>query len=151
MTTIGAQRTDTTGPIHDYVRALLRRSLEERTGRERRIAELEQNGHRIVGSGQVHGDAWEITDWRSGSIIAAGVGGDEAYEAATRRLDPAEMWIHIDHVDDEDLADLEHPGLPDSLAEALQDWLGGVSTTDADVAQFVGWSVEEVAQHRGEL
>jgi hypothetical protein len=32
----------------------------------------------------------------------------------------------------------------------LQDWLGLSGTPDEDVAEFVGWSVEEVARHREE-
>jgi hypothetical protein len=32
----------------------------------------------------------------------------------------------------------------------LQDWLGSMGTPDEDVAQFVGWAVEEVARHREE-
>ncbi|MGW4781516.1 hypothetical protein ACWEPA_33275 [Streptomyces filamentosus] len=41
-------------------------------------------------------------------------------------------------------------GVPTSLAEALQEWLGGLNTPDEDVAAVVGWSVEEVARHREE-
>jgi hypothetical protein len=37
-----------------------------------------------------------------------------------------------------------------SLADALQDWLESAGTSDEDVAQFVGWSGEEVARHREE-
>jgi hypothetical protein len=39
-------------------------------------------------------------------------------------------------------------GIPDNLAQALQDWLGRAATTDEDAAQFVGWPVEEVSRHR---
>ncbi|GAA1319160.1 hypothetical protein OOK39_45670 [Streptomyces sp. NBC_00264] len=38
--------------------------------------------------------------------------------------------------------------IPGSLADALQDWLGSAGTLDEDVAEFVGWSVDEVARHR---
>jgi hypothetical protein len=44
----------------------------------------------------------------------------------------------------------EETRLPVSLADALQDWLESAGTSDEDVAQFVGWSGEEVARHREE-
>lgn len=66
------------------------------------------------------------------------------------RLDPDGKWLHIDSLDTEP-GSVDLAGLPASLADALQDWLGSTGTSDEDVAQFVGWSVEEVARHREEV
>lgn len=92
---------------------------------------------------------WEITDWRTGELIKGGTGSYEAYDAAAVQLAPDGKWIHIDNVGDE-LTEVEAAGVPASLANALQDWLGSAGTPDEDVAAFVGWSVEEVARHREE-
>ncbi|WP_399553847.1 hypothetical protein OG473_39290 (plasmid) [Streptomyces anulatus] len=92
---------------------------------------------------------WEITDWRTGELIKGGTGSYEAYDAAAVQLAPDCKWIHIDNVDDE-LTEVEVAGVPASLANALQDWIGSAGTPDEDVAAFVGWSVAEVARHREE-
>ncbi|MCX5395675.1 hypothetical protein [Streptomyces sp. NBC_00102] len=150
--------TDTTRPqpavdaaVRDFVNALLRQRLADEEARREGINELERTGHRIIDGGQTNSylDTWEITDWHTGEVIVGGTGGYEAYDAAAQRFDPDGMWVHIDNVDNP-VTDVEHPGLPTSLAEALQDWLGSISTSDRDVAGFVGWSVEEVARHRAE-
>ena len=140
--------------LREYVRALLRHNLADEQARQERIRDLEKAGHRIVGGGQTgmseDGQAtWEITDWRTGNLIMDGTGSYEAYDAAAHRLDPDGKWIHIDNIDD-DPTEVEFDGMPASLANALQDWLGTTSTPDEDVASFVGWSVEEVARQREE-
>ncbi|MGC4966290.1 hypothetical protein ACLQ2H_09755 [Streptomyces globisporus] len=150
-TTIREQSAvDTT--VRNFVQALLRQRLADEEARREGINELARTGHRIVGGSQTSSgsmETWEITDWRTGDVIVGGTGGYEAYDAAADRFDPAGMWVHIDNVDNP-LTDVEHPGLPASLAESLQEWLGSLSTSDEDVAGFVGWSVEEVARHRAE-
>lgn len=144
----GAQPgTDTA--VRDYVRALLRQRRADEDARLERIHALEADGHRIIDGGQTGQDTWEITDWRTGETLVAGDGGYEAYGAAATRLDPDGKWRHVDTLDD-DPTDVEPAGIPASLADALQDWLGSTGTPDDDVAEFVGWSVDEVARHREE-
>lgn len=139
--------TDTA--VRDYVQALLRQYRSDEDARQQRIRALEAAGRRIVDGGQTGQDEWEITDWRSGETLASGTGGPDAYGEAAQRLDPNGTWLHVDNLDT-DPVDVEPVGIPASLAEALQDWLGLASTTDEDVAQFVGWSVEDVARCRQE-
>jgi hypothetical protein len=139
--------TDTA--IRDYVRALLRQYRSDEEARQETIRDLEAKGHRIIDGGQTGQDTWEITDWRTGELLASGTGGDRDYDAAASRLDPDDKWLHIDTVDT-DSSSVEPVGIPASLADALQDWLGMASTPDEDVAEFVGWSVEDVARHREE-
>ena len=84
-------------------------------------------------------------------MLASGTDGLAGYEAAGARLDPDDTWFHIDHADgdEDDYAEpVDHHGVPESLANALQDWLGMTSTPNEDVAVVVGWSVEEVKRHR---
>lgn len=135
--------------VRDYVRALLRQYRADEDARQERIRALEAEGRRIVDGGQTGEDTWTITDWRTGELIDFGTGDHRHYDAATRRLDPDGKWLHIDNVD-ADLGDVEPVGIPDSLAGALQDWLGSAGTADEDVAAFVGWPVEEVTRHREE-
>ncbi|MFD3941777.1 hypothetical protein [Streptomyces sp. NPDC058579] len=70
----------------------------------------------------------------------------------THTDDPDGKWILIDndrHLDrpEDSMAPVDPAGVPHSLSEALQDWLGMSSTPDEDTAEFVGWSVEEVSRH----
>jgi hypothetical protein len=139
--------TDTA--VRDYVQALLRQQRADEDARQETIRNLEKTGRRIVGGGQTTQDEWEITDWRTGEILASGAGGLDGYDEAAKRLDANGTWLHIDTVDGE-LTSVSAAGVPASLAEALQDWLGMSSTPDEDVAEFVGWSVDDVARHRAE-
>lgn len=137
--------TDTA--VRDYVRAVLRQYRADEDALLERISALEEEGRRIIDGGQTGQDTWEITDWRTGDLIVKGTGGLEAYGEAAQRLDPDGTWLHRDNLDVEP-EDVEPVGVPASLAASLQDWLGMPSTPDEDVAQFVGWSVEDVAHHR---
>ena len=143
----GGPGTDTA--VRDYVQALLRQYRLDEEARQESIRALEAVGRRIVDGGQTGPNQWEIRDWRSGETLASGSGGIDAYDEAGARLDPDGTWLHLENVPS-DLTSVPPIGLPASLAEALQDWLGMASTTDEDVAQLVGWSVAEVARHREE-
>ena len=147
MTDTSNLQAGTDTAVRDYVQALLRQHRADEDNRLESIRALEEAGRRIVDGGQTGQDTWAITDWRTGDLIASGTGGYDDYGAAAARLDPDGKWLHIDNID-ADSTSVEPVGLPASLAEALQDWLGLVATTDEEVAQFVGWSVEEVARHR---
>lgn len=136
--------TDTA--IRDYVRALLRQRRLDEEARQESIRALEASGHRIVGGGQTGQASWEITDWRTGAVLASGTGDHRDYDDAASRLDPDGNWLHIDNIDS-DPTIVEPAGIPASLADALQDWLGSTGTTAEDVAQFVGWSTDDVARH----
>lgn len=149
MTNTQEARPGTDTAVRGYVQALLRQYRADEDTRQERIRALEAAGHRIVNGGQTGQDEWEITDWRTRETLARGTGGINAYDEAGARLDPDGTWFHVDNLDT-DPVDVEPVGIPASLADALQDWLGLASTTDEDVAQFVGWSVEEVARHREE-
>ncbi|MFD8013620.1 hypothetical protein [Streptomyces sp. NPDC058955] len=142
-----------TGPVLQHIEAVLRRDLAETQARQEEIDRLEKAGHGIVSGGQIGWQpdvqaTWNITDWRTGEVIAVGVGGYESYTAAGQRLDPDGKWIHIDSVEAGNSLDVDHGDIPESLASALLDWLGGVYTSHEDVAVVVGWSAEEVARHR---
>ena len=149
MTDTHSPQSGTDTAVRDYVQALLRQHRLDEEVLQESIRALEADGHRIVDGGQTGQESWEITDWRTGDVLASGAGDHGLYDDAATRLDPGGKWLHIDNLDT-GLADVEPIGIPASLADALQDWLGSTATPDEDVAQFVGWSVEDVARHREE-
>jgi hypothetical protein len=46
------------------------------------------------------------------------------------------------------LPDVIAPGVPPSLGQAIDDWISQTSTPDDEIAEFIGWSVEKVREHR---
>lgn len=149
MTAIPAQQTAVGGPIGDYIRALLTQLHADAQARQSRIEALENTGHRIIDGGRIYPAGWEVIDWRTREVIASGDGDIDAYNKAVAGIDGSDRWVHIDRIDDEDSPTVPAGGIPESLADALQDWLSMASTSDQDVAAVIGWSVDEVAQHRG--
>ncbi|WP_329047103.1 hypothetical protein [Streptomyces sp. NBC_01422] len=141
--------TDTA--VRDYVRALLRAHHADEEARQQQIRALEASGCRIIDEESPSGDEllWTVMDWRTGVVLAHGAGGPNVRDAAVARLDPDGLWVHVDTVD-VTVTVVEHPGLPASLADMLQDWVGSSATPDEDVAAVTGWSAAEVARHRAE-
>ncbi|GIE78590.1 hypothetical protein Aph02nite_45400 [Actinoplanes philippinensis] len=44
--------------------------------------------------------------------------------------------------------DVVTPGVPPSLRKALEEWVVDESTPDDEVADFIGWPVARVREHR---
>jgi hypothetical protein len=129
--------------LKTYIQHVLEANHADNARIDQRIAELESEGRRIVAGGQISETSWDIVDWRTNEILAAGNDGLDGYEAAGKDLDPADRWIHYDRVvEDVELTWVEPGDLPDGLAEVVEDWaLSG----DADeVAEYVGWTVDKV-------
>lgn len=140
-----------TDAVREHICRVLEASNHDDQARLRRVEELERDGHRIVGGGQTSADGWEISDWRTGELLAQGVGGLKGFDAETDRLDPDGKWFHCDHVsDDVPSSEIETPGIPVSLGYAIQDWLAMLATSDEEVAEFIGWPVERVRALREE-
>jgi hypothetical protein len=141
---------DSTDLVRVHVRALLSDQARDARGRDAQIKALESQGHRIVSGGQTGPNTWEILDWRTGLELTQGDDGLEGYDAATDRLDPDEIWIHIAQVDPEPRPLPVAAGIPESLSEALADWASSLSTSDEEIAEFIGWSENKVHDHRRE-
>jgi hypothetical protein len=120
----------------DYIRAVLAQAEAGNVAIEERARELEASGHRIIsGERTTPYDydgkcGWEITDWRSGEVLAKGHSTVEDHGEAIDRLQRefSAVFYHEDSMEDE--ADqqggyLNHPEttLPVSLAESLQTWV----------------------------
>ncbi|MDI6098843.1 hypothetical protein QLQ12_09550 [Actinoplanes sp. NEAU-A12] len=135
----------------DLVKTHIQNALEaNRADNEKigeRISELEAQGNRIVTGGQIGETAWDIVDWRTNEILAAGNDGPGGFLAAGQELDPDDRWIHYDRVlEDAGLTYVVTEGLPDGLANAIEDW--ALSGDAEEVAEFIGWPVEKVREHQ---
>lgn len=140
--------------VRDHVRKILETIAAENAAEDNRIAYLEEGGHRIVDGGQT-GDYdddnecdWEITDWRTGGVLAAGHGPAEDYGTAWDRLDPDGKFFHIDRVNDMPMAVPATPGVPPTLAEVLEQWVETSNTPSEELAEVAEWTVERVEESR---
>lgn len=135
--------------VKQHVIALLGKSCELHEAIEQRVREHESAGGLVVNAGQVDHDTWEVTDYRTGETLAKGDGGLQGLFECLGSSQAA-SWALIDPLT-ENLYDDElliTPGLPESLCEALDNWIGSRATPDEEVAEFVGWPVERVAEAR---
>lgn len=139
-----------TDVVRTHIRALLAECAQDTQRRDTEIQKLETQGRRIVSGGQTGPGSWEILDWRTGEELAHGDDGPDGYDATTDRLDPDGTWIHIDHIGPEPEPLPETAGIPDSLSEALDDWISSRTTSDGEIADFIGWPVDQVYAHRRE-
>lgn len=131
--------------VRNHVRKILRARGAGREAEDAKIRGIEAAGGRIVDGGQLDNQTWEITDWRTGTRLAHGDGGLDGFSEAWLRLDPDGCWWHIDRIGENFLSEPSATdGVPPSLAEALQDWVEGLSTPDEEIAAVAGWDVAEV-------
>ena len=68
----------------------------------------------------------------------------------TARLDPSDALFHIDQVRPDFPPLPVSTGIPESLSETLENWIGSGFTPAKGLAEFVGWDVEEVRYCRRE-
>lgn len=134
--------------VKKHIETLLQHENYIDNAREAILRGYEAKGYRIVDGGQTDHDTWEVKDYRTGETIVQGGGGIDGY-LETVGSDQGKMWVDIDPLT-EDLYDEPEPvteGLPESLCEALSNW---VSTADSeDIAEFIDWPVERVEAATG--
>src|ERR1700749_4953589 len=108
--------------IREYTRAGLSTTAEAEKAEDDEIARIEAEGFRLVDGGQVTEDRWEITDFRSGEILAEGEGGPDEYFEAANALDNDLKIYYVGAIASEISSRFPAPeppeGLPGSLAEA---------------------------------
>ncbi|MDJ0384963.1 hypothetical protein [Streptomyces sp. G-G2] len=139
----------------DLTRRYIRKWLDanERVQEQfaQKVAEVEAAGHRLIDGGQTgsYDDAgrasWAINDWRTGAVLASGCDDYEGYSAAVAKADPDNCWILVDNLSEETgLPEVDSiPGLPDSLAEALQEWVES-KAAPLEVAAWINERLEDV-------
>ena len=123
--------------IGEYIRAVLDTAAQAEKAEDDEIARIEAEGFRLVDGGQVAEDRWEITDFRSGEILAEGAGGPDDYFEAASALDNDLRIYYVGAISSEISSRFPVPrppaGLPESLAEALANW---VSEHTGEAQQF---------------
>jgi hypothetical protein len=121
--------------IVSFVEAVLTRAAEENAAEEARFALAEADGCRIIDGGQElpYDDdgraAWDVTDFRTGAVLATGHGSLGDCGRALQRLE-SELGQPLCHVEDlrEEVAEeggyseMPPTSLPESLAECLRNW-----------------------------
>ncbi len=113
--------------IREYLRAVLDTAAQAEKAEGDEIARIEAEGFRLVDGGQLTEDRWEITDFRSGEILAEGDGGPDEYFEAANALDNDTKIYYVGAISSEVFLRFPVPepptGLPESLAEALAKWV----------------------------
>jgi hypothetical protein len=141
-----------TDVVRDHLRRVLAAGKNADDRRRAMIESAEAAGKRIVSGSSLGRDTWEIHDWRTRQTLARGSGGIAELDEVLRCLDPAGNWLHIDHFgyDDELLSHVVTAGLPGDLGSILQDWIQNTDTSDEEIAAFIDWPVEKVAECRAD-
>ncbi|GAA1582253.1 hypothetical protein [Actinoplanes couchii] len=127
--------------VQQHVRCLLEAPFRAEADRLRQAEEITRTGLRVVEGVLSSATGWELRDWLTGAVIRRG---DDGPAGLTRALSG-----HYD-ADDlfTDVPEPATPGIPPSLGRAIEEWLFAASTPDQDIAEFIGWPVGEVREHR---
>lgn len=135
--------------IRDHVRAVLEGDRRRDEALSAEIDRLHAAGHRVVSSGQDGPDSWTIMDWETRKVIARGTGGYAAYSAKVNELDPNGRFVEYDNLrEDIPWEPVETDDLPSVIGNAFQEWIDNPATTNEEIAEWAGWSVEKVHDYR---
>lgn len=119
------RRTALGDAIIEYVTNVLAEIDSYETRIDAAIAKAEQEGARIIRGAQT-AEGWQITDWRTGDLLASGHGGFEGYGLVVDQLDPDHSWLHVARVRERVECQTEEVVpprlLPATLAECLLEW-----------------------------
>ncbi|MFC6883405.1 hypothetical protein [Actinomadura yumaensis] len=136
-----------TNPLRDHLRAVLLGYDADNQAVNARAAALEAAGRRVIEGGRIiGGDAWRVTAWRTGEVLAEGT---TPYPVGRTAHDPDDTWIHIDELTAQAsiTRPVPPPGLPASLADIAVEWLDETATPD-EIAEVVDWPAAEVERCR---
>ena len=116
-----------TDVIREYIRSVLQTTRAAEQAEEDEIARIEAEGFRLVDGGQVAEGRWEITDYRTGEILAEGAGGPDEYFEAANLLDNDRKIYYVGSIGAEIYSRFPVPQppaeIPVSLAELLALWV----------------------------
>lgn len=141
-------------PVRAHVRKVLENEAAWTQAQIARVRQIEADGGRIVDSDQPDSDRpekWEIRDVCTNELLAEGDDSNDI-NAVYKQLDPDEKWWGYETATEglvEQYGDIPPTsGIPESLCEALQDWVTSLSTDDEDIAEVAGCTVEHVRHCR---
>lgn len=120
--------------IHQHIRAAAAYEASYEARKEALLASYEAKGERIISGGQTGPDTWDVTDYRTGELLAKGGGGFDEYCKVLGEI--GDNWVHIDPITDglyvDNLPVTE--GLPSSLCDALNDWVDTADPEEIEAA-----------------
>ncbi|MEW1583155.1 hypothetical protein AB0407_34475 [Streptomyces microflavus] len=129
--------------VKTHVRKWLAANVAVQTSFRTKVRDLEASGLLIVDGSQISSydkdnrADWEIRDWRTGKVLASGHSTFDGMNEVLAQVDPDQRFRFLDRLSEE--TELPDPGatdgLPESLAEALVQWL----EEKADVAEVAEW------------
>lgn len=124
--------------VQQHIRAVIAFEEDYEKRKEALLADHETKGDRIISGGQTYGQEWEITDYRTGEVIAAGDGGIEGYAEIVH--EHGRTWVHVDPITEHlmDTPDPITPGLPKTLCEQLTEWVRD-RATEKDINEVLTW------------
>ena len=79
--------------IHQHIRAVVAYENSYQAREEMLLASYEANGERIISGGQTGPDTWDVTDYRTGELLAEGSTG----WMDVQTLGGRELGAHCDH------------------------------------------------------
>jgi hypothetical protein len=165
--------TEARAAVAGYLRGYLTAIRAERDWIRAAVTRWEQAGRRVV-DGSTGRGGWRLADWRTGTPLAQGHGGQDSLDAYTEQHGWADVnWLahHADAAADGDTDEwppdlppppppagtletspaLAIPGLPDSLTwrwrSILDEWATSPAEEPertAEVAALTGWTVDQV-------
>ncbi|WP_435111892.1 hypothetical protein [Nocardiopsis synnemataformans] len=125
-----------------HVRKILLAWRRDEAAVLRRIDELATEGLRVV----VIDDTGVITDARTNQVLLTG----HETEAEADLIRGDEDWLDRDYIWETASPPVVEPtgGLPASLCNALEEWLAQEATPAEEVAEWIGWTPEQVEECR---
>ncbi|SDS77607.1 hypothetical protein SAMN04489716_1588 [Actinoplanes derwentensis] len=134
--------------VQQHVRLLLEAPFRADADRRCRAEEIARTGQRVVEGVLSSAADWELRDWLTGAVLARGDDGPAGLASALSG-----------HYDADNLFTDDAPGLigeqcsvttaiPPSLGRAIEQWLFADETPDQEIAEFIGWPVGSVREHR---
>lgn len=141
---------DTDSLVRQHAAAVLQHWTNRHAQLEQILSGLEAKGKRIVDGGQLDADAWQVTDHRTGAVLASGTGGHAELTALLNSARAADWEWANDYIDDVygTGEKVLTPGLPESLCTAIAEWIEQPALSHEELAAFVGWPVERVKAAR---
>jgi len=119
--------------IHQHIRAVVAYENSDQAREEMLLASYEANGERIISGGQTGPDTWDVTDYRTGELLAEGDNGLDGYCKLIGEV--GQNWVHIDPIIEalnDDPPKTE--GLPESLCEVLLEWVEDAEPEEIEAA-----------------
>lgn len=120
--------------IHRHIRAAAAYEARYEARKEAYINGYEEEGRRIVDASQTGDTSWEVTDYRTGELLASGSGGFAEYSQVADKI--GQHWLDIDQLMEE-IEDDGPPvteGLSEALCNALSDWVEGATPEEIEAA-----------------